>query len=306
MVGGTWSPEGVPLLPDIHSTVGKRALDISEALRAERGFYARRFSRQRSFLSRIGPHRIAMLDTGPDVGVTTDVGSAIWSWILDNGPEDKAQFLDGTPNCRGLEAGEIGLVRTALSEATPGGLVLVGMHAPPLNPESSEYNYFFRETEHDAADPLETAGFLVRHGGVPRPEWWAWNRDPGGAADWPRRGTTHFKTGTTNSLLDSGVARGQTHNFLQLCAGADGRKVDLVLFGHVHRHVEFRVSRDQQGNLRYFTRSLHAEPGGVLRQRRDREQRRPPEPPGPRVRGRFSEPVIWNAWFPGRGRHLRA
>jgi hypothetical protein len=253
MVGGSWSPEGIPLVPDIHSAVEKNAVAISESLRSDRSFYARRFSRQRSFVSRIGPHRIAMLDTGPDAGVTTDAVDAFIGAVIGGGSEDTRQFLSGTPNCEGLEAAEIALVRMALAEAGPGGLVLVGMHAPPLNLKNDEYNYFFRETEHDTANPLETAAFLVRHGAIRRPEWFEWNRDPGGAADWPRMGTKHFKAGRTGQLLDHGVARGLTNEFLHLCAGAEGRKVDLVLFGHVHRHVEFRVSRDQQGTLHYFT-----------------------------------------------------
>lgn len=73
---------------------------------------------------------------------------------------------------------------------------------------------------------------------------------------WSLTGTGHFKSGNTGDLLDAGVARGDIEQFMKLCLGRGtgiSRPVDVVLFGHIHRHVEFRTEwSEAAGEIRYF------------------------------------------------------
>ncbi len=117
------------------------------------------------------------------------------------------------------------------------------MHAPPLNIEDSELAHYFRETEHPTIDRDEVDAFLARHGAS------------GASSDWPRNGTPHFKTGTVDNLLDDGIAIGEINTFLQACAGLNvSRPVDLVLCGHNHDRVEYRLKPQGNGpGLLYFT-----------------------------------------------------
>ncbi|HET6262409.1 MAG TPA: hypothetical protein VFG99_09255, partial [Chloroflexia bacterium] len=130
------------------------------------------------------------------------------------------------------------------------------VHGPPLNPSGDEYAHYFRETEHPTADPEEIIGYLrrrdalaFRHRGVlPIP------------ADvdevyksWPRTGTPFFKRGGVGDLLDYGISRGSADEFLCLCAGEGAsRPVDLVLCGHIHRNVEYRVGLDPDGETLFY------------------------------------------------------
>ncbi len=134
-------------------------------------------------------------------------------------------------------------MRTAV-EAGGNGVVLVAMHAPPINPKRHEYPHHFRETEHQTTDRENMNGYLLR-------------ADPygfmtGGAAknpdephpDWIRSGTRHFKTGPHTNLMDFGVSRGPVEQLLEVCVGAGGlrRKVNAILCGHGHKRVEFRLT----------------------------------------------------------------
>jgi hypothetical protein len=151
--------------------------------------------------------------------------------------------------------------------------VLVGLHAPPLNPKGDEYPNYFRETARAAVlEDDQIVGYLARRdlavsvqaGGGPlgggvslpalrtsarrlHPEWFT--------------GGEHFKRRRQGDLLDAGVSRGEAQAFLEVCAGAEGRPADLVLFGHVHRHVEYRLSWDAgAGEVRYHTDFYSASP----------------------------------------------
>ena len=48
------------------------------------------------------------------------------------------------------------------SRTRQGRLVVVGVHAPPINPSGDEWPHYFRETEHSTADAYETDGYLMR------------------------------------------------------------------------------------------------------------------------------------------------
>ncbi len=150
-------------------------------------------------------------------------------------PQDRAVY-------DGYAADDLVMLQSAISEASD-GLVIVGMHAPPLNIAGSELAHYFRETEHPTVDGREIDAFLARHNGA------------GVANNWPRSGTKHFKTGQIEDLLDSGIARGDSQRFFELCTGAGGaRPVDLVLCGHDHDRVEYRVTRNANNpGFRFFT-----------------------------------------------------
>jgi hypothetical protein len=121
---------------------------------------------------------------------------------------------------------------------------VVGMHAPPLNTWLNEYPHFFRETERSGYDEKKlkslVEGFLSRHS----------NSSPVDHNTWQRDTSKEFKRGSIDDLLDFGIAKWHGADFLDLCTNP---KVDLVLCGHVHERIEFRISRDANGGFRYFT-----------------------------------------------------
>ena len=65
---------------------------------------------------------------------------------LGYGSEDQKAFTSGSPNSVGIKYLEHFI--SGLKEAGDDGIVIVGMHAPPINPKGSEYPHYFRETEH--------------------------------------------------------------------------------------------------------------------------------------------------------------
>lgn len=225
------------------------------------------------YIVRLGPHRLVMLDTGYDAGIfknTLDTAMA----YLGFASEDKVNLADGTPNSIGINDFEFGLVRQALLEADKDGLVIVGLHAPPLNPKGDEYPHYFRETEHPTADAREILGYLFR-------QLELWPLEPKLLEDWQLqpdlklKPTGHFKSGGLDTLLDWGIAsriEGKTEEFLKLCVGQGigiTKKVDLVLFGHIHHRVEYRLDwdRDRQ-ELRYYMDFYSQNPKGYYRSRK--------------------------------------
>jgi len=211
-------------------------------------YYKKRINSESAYILDLGSHRIVMLDTRFDVGIPSSVGlgtdiSLIMKELTGTFSENEKRAQDGGPNLMGFNSEDIDKVKTALFEAGQSGLVIVGMHAPPLNIEGSELAHYFRETEHPTIDRDEVDAFLSRHGAS------------GASDDWPRNGTPHFKTGTVDNLLDDGIAKGEINAFLQTCAGVNAsRPVDLVLCGHNHDRVEYRLKSQNNGpGLRYFT-----------------------------------------------------
>lgn len=211
-------------------------------------YYRERINAESSYTLDLGSHRVVMLDSQSDAGLPSnaDLGTVIslaWNWMTDELSEDTKQGVNGSPNLIGLTQADVDRVRSALSAAGQSGLVIVGMHAPPLNIAGTELAHYFRETEHPTANRREVQAFLARHGASTV------------AKDWPRNGTEHFKTGTVDNLLDYGIARGETNAFLQACAGAtSSRPADLVLCGHDHDRVEYRIRWDAaRRHLLYFT-----------------------------------------------------
>jgi hypothetical protein len=152
-------------------------------------------------------------------------------------------------------------VRAAL-QAPGNGAVIVGIHAPPLNPKGNEFPHYFRETEHPTANPELMTGYLIRadskifagQGGVLDP-----NKPH---KDWIRTGTPHFKNGSVSNMLDFGVSRGEIDSFLNLCLGVGvSRKVNLVLSGHGHRRVDYRLVRDGTRGIKFHMDFFTENPG---------------------------------------------
>jgi hypothetical protein len=220
---------------------------------------------KRSYTVELGAHRLVMLDTGPDTGVVDSGWEALEVW-WGSASEDQKTFAAGSPNSVGLDDAKLGLVRDALAAAGSQGLAMVGMHAPPLNPKRTEISHFLRETERASASELEMLHYLFRiepflvydagTGDFRLPSSIGelrrlWAMHP----TWNVQGVPHFAQGDPQDMLDWGVSRREQERFLKLCAGVGAaRAVDLVLFGHVHEQVEFRLQWDAAAQkLRYST-----------------------------------------------------
>jgi hypothetical protein len=223
-----------------------------------------------SYIVHLGPHRLVMLDTGRDAGIFDNKLDAFFAAQKFWSTEDKENLAGGAPNSMGISERELGLVRKAIDEADKDGLVIVGMHAPPLNPADDEVPHYFRETEHPTADVREILGFLIRSTtpfkrSTPSLEnnilgFKSLIKDWQITKDKKLKETPYFKSGGIDTLMDWGIAsriEGKTEEFLRLCAeginrGGTPKKVDLVLFGHVHMRIEYRLEwKDDE--LRFFT-----------------------------------------------------
>lgn len=217
----------------------------------ELDYYHRRINRLESYIIRLGQHRIVMLDTRYDIGIIDTIDEALvhfFGWDS----EDSKKFADANPNSFGFTDSDIELLRIGLSEAQTEGLVIVGIHAPVM--ELDEYPHYLRETEHVAADEAE-----ARRGFPFFTDLQYFQNGAGGKDDWPVSGTPYFKIGGIDWTLGSGVSKGNNKKFYEACLGVDiensqlmPRKVDLILSGHGHRSVEFRVECDLQAKKWLF------------------------------------------------------
>lgn len=236
-----------------------------------------------SYLVRLGPnHRIVVLNSQHDIGVLEGALDAI-QVFLGSGSEDQKSFADGAPNQVGILDSHLALLSQALSEAGSDGVVIAGIHGPPINIKGAEFAPYFRETEHPSADEKDVIAYLIRQarasfptnpvplapqivevddGKVTNIRWdlakiLARATHPG----WMNSlGQAFFMSGNVDDLLDNDVSRGRMDDFLKLCAGvsipglAAPRPVDLVLSGHGHNRVEYRVQWDDAGKrMLYFT-----------------------------------------------------
>jgi len=217
-----------------------------------------------SYIIRLGPHRIVMLDSRWDIWLPKDVGDKIDDYLALN-EEDQRTMMNGAENQSGIDGQHISLLTQALKQDDQ-GLVIVGIHAPPINPKGNEYPHYFRETELAISKWEEMAGFLIRSDpfsfmrqdsqgrfssfdlslGLHK------HRNQGWIIDNPTTG--FFKYGDVDDLLDWGISKGENDEFLRLCAGLNApRKVDLLLCGHVHHNVEFRLAARSSGDLEFYT-----------------------------------------------------
>lgn len=207
-------------------------------------------------------------------------------------PNLRQAHKGSAPNSLGVRTSDINLVRQALGEAGSNGVVIVGMHAPAISVRRREFAHYFRQTERPSADRRELYGYLLRlmtvvelevllravfgtatitqaqklHdyvNGLSSEPYSAdsWRRittyldENGGAREFTQAGVSHFKAGSVDRMLNDGIALDATGSFLKYCAGVDAaRSVDIVLAGHHHDRVEYRLRWDAaRQQLRYYT-----------------------------------------------------
>ena len=238
----------VPFFADRNLTPSEAAegVAVDNDLTAHRQF----LSDQTSYVVALGPHRVVMLDSGPDTGVLSGLLDGLRQ-VIGLSSEDESTFAAGSPNSDGVSDAELRLVEETLAQAPEGALVIVGIHAPLVNPYHSKYPYFLRETQRPfhprqvkgllwrLAPPLDpTRAIESRH-----PNWFPANGDPS---------ATFVARRDRNDLLDYGVSRGRADDLIGLLAGGSTRAADLVLSGHTHYFNEFRVKRLENGELAFF------------------------------------------------------
>jgi hypothetical protein len=232
-----------------------------------------------------GKHKLVLLDTGPDIGTISNDIDAIAAYLV-GGSAAEDHFLQGEPWSRGPDLDDIDAVRRALQDMGADGLVIVAMHAPPI--DLFEYNEFFRESQHASVDPAHVSDFLRRHS------------EEGDGSGWTLTGRPYFKVGGTN-LLDRGF--GRPDDFLSTCLGTS-RPVDLVLCGHLGGRAEYRFERNPDGpGFRFYTDFFTENPNTYYCSRRADAGRvhvdvRDGAPPSGRLTHvRDHRPgVIWTEW----------
>jgi Calcineurin-like phosphoesterase len=216
---------------------------------------------RRSYIVNLGPHRVVMLDSAQDVGIL-DSGWDGFRHFMGWDSADESRFAQASPNCKGVQQEHIGLLKQALSEAGPAGVLIVGIHAPLI--DMGYYPHYLRETDRLAPNhSVMRRGFpyfsefrsFIDHSLTPTtgtfPPLASTHLDVSG---WPAD-TPYFKYGGVDYTLANGVSKGLNEEFLEICAGVGigvPRRVDLVLSGHGHKNVEFRIGFDADKKLLFF------------------------------------------------------
>jgi LGFP repeat-containing protein/calcineurin-like phosphoesterase family protein len=210
-------------------------------------FYTKYFSPTRTFMVRLGPHRLVLLDNLYDAGVPKingweDLVKFFYDYASDSLSRATDRALNGCIDAAGLTDEVYKYSATALNEAGASGVVIVGMHVPPFSPVNGEYPYFLRETVHPVADPKLTKAYLDRN---------KFKTD-----GWSLTGAPYFKTGEIGNGhgLDNGVISEHGMDFVRLLAGVGlgvTRPVDLFLCGHHHDRTEYRI-RWNGSDLEYY------------------------------------------------------
>ncbi|MBK9035573.1 MAG: hypothetical protein IPL61_30670 [Myxococcales bacterium] len=230
-----------------------RFVAVDPAMQARTAYYFRQINRDGNYLVRAGAHRLAMLDSRWDAGITTGVWDVFWIKYLGGGTKAQRAFLGNGPPSVGLEAADVAVVERAVAEATDQSLVVLGIHAPLFDIEDHEYAHYFRETEHAQTSRDEIRAFGYAHTpGMQPTERLALEALDRRLASWFTLGEDFFKRGSRDPLLDANVSLGQGDRLLELCLGAGGRAIDLVLEGHVHHNAERGLGRDPAGGHRFF------------------------------------------------------
>ncbi|MEP6832555.1 MAG: metallophosphoesterase [Gemmatimonas sp.] len=232
-------------VPVLSPEVAARQALIDPAMRDGTQWYFNHINRNRSYFVQMGINRLVMLDTRHDRDITDTVSETLIT-KLGFGSESSENFLAVSPDSVGINNDELGLVRAAIDSAGANGIVLVGMHAPPINPSGNMMLAHFRETMHPAAAPEFVTAFLLARDTssvmrvqnntlVPRSDALTTK------SSWPRNGTPHFHAGTVEDLMDYGIAVGLQEELMKLFSGADGRRpATLVVCGHGHYRFDYR------------------------------------------------------------------
>jgi len=219
------------------------------------GYFHKYFTDVRSFVVKLGKHRVVLLDTKCDDGVPLGgtpelifdyLGDKLGARTLD--PATKKLMKGDAPDSIGFLQDDLDLLRDAVQDAGSDGLVIVGMHTPAFSPKGGEYPYYLRETLLPSADPALVQEYIQRN-------------DFEGAS-WMRSGAAFFKKGgNVSDGLNEGIAARGGAEFLNICVGLGAsRPVDLVLCGHHHDRVEYRLRLDGQ-NIEYYMDFYTESPG---------------------------------------------
>jgi hypothetical protein len=242
------------LLHVTHTVSTDTSIDMIKPDRENRGgnldYYFRHICRESSYIVALGNHQVVMIDGKWDDGTIEGTWDAIKYYLGFRG-EATDNFAGGSPDSVGFVAAEFDMVRGALQK---NGLVIIGVHAPLINPKYSEYSYYMREylrTINPQPYTNEIRKYLFRQDpGSFRTSWFNQTividltRDV--HSGWSRQRTSYFHKGNGDDLLDYGVMRGNQEEFLKLCSGVKNstRPADLILSGHVHNNWECRLAWD--------------------------------------------------------------
>jgi 3',5'-cyclic AMP phosphodiesterase CpdA len=265
--------------PVVDAATASKMVEIDDQMKAGTALYFKEISRKGSYLVELGErHSLVLINTKHDSGVTSNPAVALAAF-LGLGTSKTKKFVEEFTNSEGVLPDGSELVERALE--TKPGLVIVGMHAPPICHSGKEFSHFFRETEHPRAPVADTIHFLLRNHSpkaihepltessvgliIKKPLTEGSVSDSRGVGTldlvsvpirsidpelirgWRVEATRFFRK--AKGLDDSsavGVADHGDH-FLFLCAGGrGGRKVDLILCGHDHSNVEYRVEFDPE------------------------------------------------------------
>lgn len=223
-------------------------------------FYKSYINRGMNSQVQLDKHKILLLDTGPDVG-SPDGKWDTWdafTTAFGFGNSDEEAFQNrNSPNSKGPDTWAYNQLKQIKSTD---GIIIVGMHAPPINTFGNEYPHYFRETEHAVAEELETVNFIRRHkkhifasNGILDNNKRAKDRVRVKYPNWLTKSNA-FKFGSHKEFIDNGVSRGDIKTFLKLLCGLEGSKkpIDLLLCGHDHVRSEIRLEWKNK-RMEYYT-----------------------------------------------------
>lgn len=240
-------------------------------------YYKNYINHSSDFVVHLGKHKLIMIDTGHDLGAPDgnwDRWDAVTTAFGFGDTDENVFQIRVSPNCKGPGEAALSALRAVNGND---GIVIVGMHAPPLNIFGNEYNSFFRETERMNADELQVTSFLYRNS----KHSFTFEPGPGQrreliknnakALEVARRlfpewftGTAAFKKGSPYNFLHEGVSRNNIDLFLKLICGFEGagKAIDLLLTGHDHCMSELRLKKETGGGeISYFTDFYTEVPG---------------------------------------------
>lgn len=221
-------------------------------------YFKKYLTKERTYVVKLGKHRLVVMDTKMDNGIPDDFdlmtlinaqigGPGFWEGQIGGGLPATRKLLSGIgPDSVGFSPEELGMLRNAIVEAGEDGIVIVGMHCPVISPRG-EYAYYHRETIHPTADPALTDAYIKRS-------------KMSDGVSWKKTGTPFFKDGKILDGMDAGVIAHGGEDFLKICAGIGlARPVDLVLCGHHHDRVEYRVKWNNQTNIMEYYMDFYSE-----------------------------------------------
>jgi hypothetical protein len=157
----------LPFMKSVSAAQAANFLITTKAHQAQ-AYYRAKINRENSYVLKLGPHRIVMIDVKHYIGIPTssDTGALlkyIWKYIRGN--EDVSVASGGGPNSAGFTDADLSITQQAITEAksvNPRGLVLIGIHNGPINFEDGHHVNLFRMTVHPHIDSKWIKDLLVR------------------------------------------------------------------------------------------------------------------------------------------------